>query len=48
MPTKTINLTLDPAEYAFAKKRKGSRTWRQILLDGVEYKAYKPVDKKRT
>ena len=48
MATKTINLTLDPEEYAYARRKKGTRTWWQVLLDGVEFKSYsKPVRKKR-
>jgi len=40
MSVKTINLSLDKDEYAFASSKKGSRTWKQVLFDGLEYKAY--------
>jgi hypothetical protein len=42
MAIKTINLTLDPEEYAFAMSKKGERTWKEILFDGLEYKVYVP------
>lgn len=43
MATKTINLSLDKDEYAFASSKKGSRTWKQVLFDGLEFKAYTPT-----
>jgi hypothetical protein len=33
---KTINITLDEKEYAVALKKKGRRTWKQVLLDGLD------------
>lgn len=36
MPIKTINITLDEKEYANALKKKGRRTWKQVLLDGLD------------
>jgi hypothetical protein len=43
MPVKIINIMLDEGEYAYAMSKKGSRTWKAIFLDGVEFKAYSPV-----
>jgi len=43
MSVKTINISLDKEEYAVAFAKKGSRTWKQILFDGLEYKVYVPV-----
>lgn len=40
MAAKTINLTLDKDEYAFASSKKGPRTWKQVLFDGLEYKVF--------
>jgi hypothetical protein len=36
MSVKTINITLDEKEYAAAFKKKGRRTWKQVLLDGLD------------
>jgi hypothetical protein len=36
MPIKTINITLDEKEYANALKKKGGRTWKEVLMDGLE------------
>lgn len=46
MAVKTINISLDKDEYAIAFSKKGERTWKQILFDGLEYKVYVP--EKRT
>lgn len=43
MAVKTINISLDKDEYAIAFSKKGERTWKQILFDGLEYKVYVPV-----
>ena len=36
MVVKTVNIPLDEREYAAAVKKKGRRTWKQVLLDGLE------------
>jgi hypothetical protein len=36
MSVKTINITLDEKEYQNALKKKGRRTWKQVLLDGLD------------
>ncbi len=36
MTVKTINIVLDDKEYAIALKKKGRRTWKQVLLDGLD------------
>jgi hypothetical protein len=36
MTVKTINITLDEKEYAAALKKKGRRTWKQVLEDGLD------------
>jgi hypothetical protein len=38
MTVKTINISLDEGEYDRAWKKKGARTWKQVLLDGLEKK----------
>lgn len=38
MSIKNINVALDEKEYANAFKKKGERTWKQVLLDGLEKK----------
>jgi hypothetical protein len=40
MAIKTINLTLDKDEFAFAISKKGSRTWKEVLFDGLEWKRH--------
>jgi ribosomal protein L25 (general stress protein Ctc) len=36
MSVKTINISLDEREYQNALKKKGNRTWKQVLMDGLE------------
>jgi hypothetical protein len=36
MTVKTINIVLDDKEYALALKKKGGRTWKQVLMDGLD------------
>jgi len=36
MTVKTINVSLDEKEYQIALKKKGKRTWKQVLLEGLE------------
>jgi hypothetical protein len=36
MSVRTINITLDDKEYQNAHKKKGRRTWKQVLLDGLD------------
>ena len=36
MPVKTVNITLDEKEYQNALKKKGGRTWKQVLEDGLD------------
>ena len=43
MSVKSINISLDKDEYAFAFAKKGERTWKQVLFDGLEYKVYVPA-----
>jgi hypothetical protein len=38
MSVKTINVTLDQSEYDEAVRKKGKRTWKQVLMDGLEKK----------
>ena len=33
---KTLNISLDEVEYKDAQKNKGRRTWKQVLLDGLD------------
>jgi hypothetical protein len=47
MPIKTMNFTIDLEEYRFALKKKQGRTWREVFLDGLEWKKYEPVKKKK-
>jgi hypothetical protein len=35
MSVRTINITLDEKEYQNARKKKGGRTWKQVLEDGL-------------
>jgi len=34
---KTINLSLDEQEYRLALETKGKRTWKEVLLDGLQH-----------
>ena len=36
MTVRTINISLDEKEYQNALKKKGDRTWKEVLLDGLE------------
>ena len=36
MSVKNINIALDDDEYLRAQKKKGQRTWKQVLMDGLE------------
>jgi hypothetical protein len=36
MSVRTINITLDDKEYQNAFKKKGGRTWKEVLLYGLE------------
>lgn len=36
MTVRTINISLDEKEYAIALKKKGGRTWKQVLMDGLD------------
>jgi ribosomal protein L25 (general stress protein Ctc) len=36
MSVKTINITLDEKEFQNAMKKKGNRTWKEVLMDGLE------------
>jgi len=36
MTVHTINITFDEKEYQNAQKKKGGRTWKEVLLDGLE------------
>ena len=38
MSIKNINIAFDEKEFAYAQKKKGNRTWKQVLLDGLESK----------
>jgi hypothetical protein len=33
---RTLNISLDEKEYKDAQKKKGGRTWKQVLMDGLE------------
>ncbi len=36
MSPKTINIIMDEDEHKRALKKKGTRTWKQVLEDGLE------------
>jgi hypothetical protein len=36
MSPRTINIIMDEAEHKSALKKKGERTWKQVLKDGLE------------
>ena len=36
MTVRTVNISLDEKEYQNALKKKGGRTWKQVLLDGLD------------
>ncbi len=38
MSPKTINIILDEEEHRRALKKKGERTWKQVLEDGLDKK----------
>ena len=35
MTVKTINISLDEREFLNALKKKGDRTWKEVLMDGL-------------
>ena len=37
---------MDAEEYDWAITKKGSRTWHQVLMDGLEFKSYSPMSHK--
>ena len=36
MAVKTVLIPLDEREYLGAVKKKGKRTWKQVLMDGLD------------
>lgn len=36
MTIKNINVALDEKEYKNALKKKGARTWKEVLMDGLQ------------